>query len=103
MKHFCLICVLLIIVQISFSQQDLEKVDSAVIAQIRDEGLNRSQVMEFLSYLSDVYGPRLSGSPGYLEAARWARDKMESIGLENSHLEAWGPWGKGWTLKKIFG
>ncbi len=100
MKYFCLICLLLIIVQISFSQQDLEKVDSAVIAQIRDEGLNRSQVMEFLSYLSDVYGPRLSGSPGYLEAARWVRDKMESIGLENSHLEAWGPWGRGWTLKK---
>jgi len=102
MKQIFLIFALLMIVLVSFAPNRIwKKIDSAVIAQIRDEGLNRSQVMEFLSYLSDVYGPRLAGSPGYFEAAKWARDKMASIGLENAHLEAWGPWGKGWTLKRF--
>ena len=76
-----------------------EKMDSAMVAKIKDEGMNRSQVMDILSYISDVYGPRLAGSPEYKRAAEWAREKMTSIGLENAHLDPWGPLGKGWTLK----
>jgi hypothetical protein len=71
------------------------------IAQIRDEGLNRSQVMETLSYLTDVIGPRLTGSPNLKRANEWTRDKMTAWGLANAHLEAWGPFGRGWTLKRF--
>ena len=85
---------------LSRAQVQQEKVDSAAMAQIRDEGLNRSHVMENLSYLTDVYGPRLTGSPGYMAAAIWARDQLASMGLEAAHLEAWGALGRGWTLKK---
>ena len=91
--------IVLLALQLSPAQVVQEKIDSAAIAKIRDEGLNRSHVMEYLSYITDVYGPRLSGSPGYMAAAAWARETMKSIGLENPHLEAWGPLGRGWTLK----
>ena len=53
-----------------------EKIDYGVLTQIRDEGLNRSQVMEIVSWLADVYGPRLTGSPRYTEAADWAKKRM---------------------------
>lgn len=71
------------------------------MARIRDEGLNRSQVMETLSYLTDVIGPRLTGSPNLKRANEWTRDKLASWGLTNTHLEAWGPFGRGWSLKRF--
>lgn len=99
MKFLYVVAFVLFFVQLSPAQTREEKIDSAAIAQIRDEGLNHSQVMEFLSYLTDVYGPRLAGSPGYMQAAKWARNKLESIGLSDAHLEAWGAFGRGWQLK----
>src|SRR2546430_2613216 len=71
------------------------------IAKIRDEGLNRSQAMQTLSYLSDVIGPRLTASPGMKRANEWTRDTLTKWGLQNAHLEAWGPFGRGWTLKRF--
>jgi hypothetical protein len=71
------------------------------IARIKDEGMNRSQVMQTLSYLSDVIGPRLTNSPGMKRANEWTRDQMTKWGMQNSHLEAWGPFGRGWTLKRF--
>src|SRR5437588_8715533 len=69
------------------------------IAKIKDEGMNRSQVMQTLSYLSDVIGPRLTASPNAKRANEWTRDTLGKWGLQNAHLEAWGPFGRGWTLK----
>jgi carboxypeptidase Q len=77
-----------------------EKVDSAMMAKIRDEGLNRSKAMEMLSWIADVYGPRLTGSQEYINAANWAKNKFTEMGIENSHLESWGPFGKSWKLKE---
>jgi hypothetical protein len=71
------------------------------IARIRDEGLNRSQVMQTLSYLTDVIGPRLTGSPNLRRANDWTKDKMASWGLVSAHLEAWGPFGRGWSLRRF--
>jgi hypothetical protein len=71
------------------------------IARIKDEGMNRSQVMQTLSYLSDVIGPRLTNSPGMKRANEWTRDQMTKWGMQNAHLEAWGPFGRGWTLKRF--
>src|SRR5437016_5490738 len=78
-----------------------EKVDLDMIAKIKAEGMERSQVMETLSYLTDVYGPRLTGSPNLKKANEWTRDTMAKWGLQNAHLEAWGPFGRGWTLQKF--
>ena len=71
------------------------------IARIRDEGLNRSQVMATLSHLTDIVGPRLTGSPELRRASEWARDRLTAWGLENSHLEPWGPFGRGWSLRRF--
>jgi hypothetical protein len=71
------------------------------IARIRDEGMNRSQVMQTLSYLTDVIGPRLTASPNLKRANEWTRDRLTSFGLNNAHLEPWGPFGRGWSLKRF--
>src|SRR5215217_878073 len=71
------------------------------IQRIKDEGMNRSQVMQTLNYLSDVIGPRLTASPGMKRANDWTRDQLTKWGLQNAHLEPWGPFGRGWTLKKF--
>src|ERR1044072_3796362 len=71
------------------------------IQRIKDEGMNRSQVMQTLSYLSDVIGPRLTASPGMKRANEWTRDQLTKFGLQNAHLEAWGPFGRDWTLKRF--
>jgi hypothetical protein len=73
-----------------------------VIDKIKDEGLNRSQVMPTLSYLSDVIGPRLTGSPGMKRGNEWTRSTLEKWGMQNAHLESWGPFGRGWTLKRFY-
>lgn len=72
-----------------------------VIARIRDEGLNHSKVTETLSYLTDVIGQRLTGSPNLKRANEWTRDTLASWGLTNAHLEEWGPFGRGWSLKRF--
>ena len=71
------------------------------IARIRDEGLNRSQAMDTLDYLCNVIGPRLTGSPGAKRANQWTRETLTSWGLENAHVEAWGPFGRGWQVRRF--
>ena len=69
------------------------------VQRIRDEGLNRSQVMQTLNQLTNVIGPRLTGSPGMRRANEWTRDTLAKWGLVNSHMEPWGTFGRGWQLK----
>lgn len=71
-----------------------------VFDRIKEEGTKNSQVMKTLSYMSDVIGPRLTGSTGMKRANEWTRDTLAGWGLQNAHLESWGPFGRGWTLKR---
>ncbi len=71
-----------------------------VIAQIRIEGLEHSQVMDTLDYLTNVIGQRLTASPSQKRAADWTRDQLASWGLSNAHLEPWGPFGRGWSVDR---
>lgn len=66
---------------------------------IKTEGIDESQVMEFAGWMTDVYGPRLTGSPMLDKATEWAVNTLKEMGMENVHLEEWGPFGKGWELK----
>ena len=77
-----------------------EPFDRAMVAKIRDEGLNRSQAWSMIDTLATVIGPRLTASPAYLRAANWARDHFSAWGLRDAHLEAW-PFGRGWELQKF--
>lgn len=74
-----------------------EIVDLSIVHRIRQEAIENSQVMEHLFYLTDVNGPRLTGSPGYRKAADWVVKRANEYGLANSHLEKWGPFGRGWN------
>ncbi|MEN3339674.1 MAG: hypothetical protein V7647_3350 [Acidobacteriota bacterium] len=76
------------------------QIDSGAMAKIREEGLTRSQVMDHLGWLTDVYGPRLTGGPQILQASDWAIGKFHEWGLSNAHREAFA-FGRGWTLVRF--
>jgi carboxypeptidase Q len=73
-----------------------ETVNWEVISQIRNEGFRNSKVMEIEGQLTDVIGPRLTGSPNMKRANEWTRDQFTEWGLVNSHLESF-PFGRGWS------
>jgi carboxypeptidase Q len=93
---------LLLTASISFAAVAQEVVDQAIVQKIREEGLNHSQVMKTAFYLTDVAGPRLSGSPGLKNAQNWALGELKSYGLVNGKLEPWGKFGKGWQVNKNY-
>jgi hypothetical protein len=74
-----------------------EKVDLYTVNRIKAEEFQNSKVMDNAFYLADVYGPRLTGSPGLKAAAEWAVRRMTEWGLANPGMEKWGPFGRGWT------
>ena len=73
-----------------------ETVNWEVMSQIRNEGFHNSKVMEIEGQLTDVIGPRLTGSPNMKHANDWTRDQFTEWGLVNSHLESF-PFGRGWS------
>jgi carboxypeptidase Q len=83
------------------SAQSPESVDLETITRIRQEGFNDSHVMEFATGLMDSIGERLTGSPNMKRANEWTRDQLTAMGLSNSHLEAWGPFGRGWANQYV--
>ena len=94
-------CIIFLFPAIAFTQK-LESIDTAFVSKIKDEGFKRSQLMSNLSMLTDVYGPRLTNSPGYKRAADYAKSTLESYGLQNVQFDYWGEeFGRGWELKKF--
>src|SRR6476620_4532339 len=79
-----------------------EKSDTDMIDRIKKEGTDHSKVMDIAHHLTDVSGPRLTNSPGFMRAANWARDEFASWGLMNAQLESWGEFGKGWQQEKCY-
>ena len=80
-----------------------ERIDTEINAKIRKEGTDNSKIMRTLHYFTDVYGPRLTGSPNLKSAGEWAVKEMGSWGFTNGHLEPWD-WGKpGWTNEVAVG
>ena len=71
-----------------------------VLARIRSEGLEHSQVAPVFEMFTENIGPRLTASPAHKRAAEWARERLASYGLTNAHLEPW-TFGRGWTLEKL--
>jgi hypothetical protein len=83
------------------AQQAAEKVDLDAIYKIKEEAFQRSQVMDIMSWLTDVYGPRLTNAPGYRKAGDWAVAEMKKWGLANVALEPF-PFGRGWSNDKFY-
>ncbi len=85
---------LTVLVSVSLARAQ-EEIDYEMADKFRDEGFNRSQVMDIASYMTDVYGPRLSNSPSYNRSARWATDKFREYGI-SAEMQAYGQLGTGW-------
>lgn len=78
-----------------------EKIDWEMNARIRQEGMKNSQILRSLHFLTDVYGPRLTGSPNLKAAQEWALSQMKEWGLENGHLEPWDFGHPGWRNERF--
>ncbi|HET9360613.1 MAG TPA: M20/M25/M40 family metallo-hydrolase [Vicinamibacterales bacterium] len=78
-----------------------ERPDLDVFWKIRQEGTSRSQIMRTLHVLTDVHGPRLTGSPNLKAAGEWAVEQMHAWGLKNGRLEPWNFGHPGWTNERL--
>lgn len=79
-----------------------EGLDYDAIVRIKDEGIRNSQVMNIVSMLTDVHGPRLTGSPNIKTAAEWAQKTLTGYGVQGARLEPWGPFGRGWVNDRFY-
>jgi carboxypeptidase Q len=79
------------------------RVDPDINAAIRKEGMENSQIMRTLHYFTDVYGPRLTGTPKLKAAGEWAVKQMQTWGFENAHLEPWNFGHPGWVNERAYG
>ncbi len=93
-----LILITALVAAFVFSAADQEPVHWRVVQKIMEEGFKNSHIMEDVSYMTDVFGHRLTKSPSYLAAVKWAKEKFEEYGLENVHLEPY-EFGVGWNLE----
>ena len=101
MKTFArLVCLLFVMASVATSWSQ-EKVDLETTGRIRYEGFHNSKVMDYASGLMDSIGERLTGSPNMKRANEWTRDQFIAMGLSNAHLEAWGPFGRGWANQYV--
>ena len=72
-----------------------------ILGRIRKEATDRSQIMKTMHMFTDVYGPRLTGSPNHKAAAEWAVKQMTAWGFENAHLEPWDFKHPGWLNERL--
>ena len=77
-----------------------EPIDRTMIGKLQAESQAHSKVLESYRTLTDVIGPRLTGSPGFKRAVDWTRDRLSEWGMSNVAVESW-PFGRGWTLEKL--
>jgi carboxypeptidase Q len=77
-----------------------ESIDLAAIDRIKGEAFGHSAVTDDLRALVDQHGGRLTGSPQFEAAARWAIDRLTRYGISNAHVERWGPFGRSWALEQ---
>jgi carboxypeptidase Q len=86
---------------VSFALCAQEKVDLAVIQRIKTEAFQNSKVMDHLFWITDVYGPRLTGSPGFTAAANWTVKRLKDYGIDDAAIQPWGKFGRSWRLTKF--
>ena len=78
-----------------------ERIDHDVFWKIRQEGTVNSSILDTLHVLTDVYGPRLTGSPNLKAAGEWAIEQMHAWGLKEGRLEPWDFGKAGWTNERL--
>jgi len=102
-RTFMLLATATLIGSALLAQAPAERIDRDVNARIRKEGMENSQILRTMHYLTDVYGPRLTGSPNHENAAKWAVEQMARWGFTNGHLEPFPFAPGGWLNVKASG
>ncbi len=97
MKKILSICICICFISV-VTAQPADNMDKNPIETIKKIGINESQVMDIASWMTDIYGPRLTASPMLDKATDWAVKELKNWGMSNVHLEEWGPFGRGWEL-----
>lgn len=102
MKRIFFSCIsfLLIISSVQLTAQ--EKIDLTTVVRIKDEAFNHSKVMDNLFGLTDLSGPRLTGSVNLKNSQEWVKKQLEEWGMVNVQLDPWGTFGKGWEIQKTY-
>ena len=95
MRKLCFVPAAMLAVSLCAAQ---DNPDMDIIKKIRKEGLENSKVMDIAFHLTDVPGSRLTNSPGFYRAAKWAKEELTRMGMSNAALEPWGEFGKGWEI-----
>ena len=95
-----LLSALLFLAPLHAQEARSDRPDLTIVSRIKTEAFDNSRVMDTLGYLTDAYGPRLTASPEFRQAADWVVKRLQSYGVENVHLEKWGPFGRSWSLKQ---
>jgi carboxypeptidase Q len=102
MKTLRTLCALLLIYTAVLPIASFAQV-ADINARIREEGMKNSRIMHTMHYLTDIYGPRLTGSPNHKAAAEWAVREMTSWGFSNAALEPWDFGNPGWLNERASG
>ncbi|MEP7117852.1 MAG: M20/M25/M40 family metallo-hydrolase [Acidobacteriota bacterium] len=87
-----------VLLTLTLAAQGPSALDPATIARVRDEASTRSKVYEHVWWLSEVYGPRATGTPAFAQASDWAMKQFREWGLANVHQERWA-FGQGWSIQ----
>ena len=99
MKH-SLVAIAVACISVTLSAQSSNPLDTATINRIRGEAIANSQAMETHWWLSEVFGPRATGTPGYQKGADWVMARFKEWGLQNVHIERF-PFGQGWSIERF--
>ena len=99
MRRFFFLIASLFTVTLTIGAQ-VPGVDNATIARIRGEAITASQALDTHWWLSEGFGARATGTPGYQAAADWAMKKFNEWGLKNVHVERF-PFGQGWSIDRF--
>lgn len=101
MLRWLTILFLLIVLASSSLVAQTEKIDAEINAKIRAEAAKNSQIMRIIHVLTDIYSPRMTGTPNLKVAQVWAKTELEKIGLQNAHFENWDFGFAGWQNEKL--
>jgi hypothetical protein len=98
---FCIVVITAILSLVHAWGQSSEQLDLQALTKLKAEAYNHSQAMETVSWLADVYGPPLSGSPSMQGAANYLEKRMKEFGLSNVHRETF-PFGRSWANTRFY-
>src|ERR1043165_8454978 len=101
LKRFVALSLVLSLVTLPIVAQNAQNGSGDLLARIRTEAMERSQIMKTMHMFTDVYGPRLTGSPNHKAAAHWAVKQMTAFGFDKPHLEPWNFNHPGWLNERL--